>query len=101
MIYKEQYVGNIYSPTAIGENTYYYCEDVKNIPGEELRDDWRRDVESYMYKQCITPEGEEGIIIGFEINNQYLDYYYRVYIPNTNKVKSILANDASFTKTIK
>lgn len=45
--------------------------------------------------------GHKGIIIGFEDNNQFFDYYYIVYIPELNKVEYQLCNDAEFTKSIK
>lgn len=101
MIYKEKYIGDIYCPTSTGENIYFYGEDVKNIPSNLLQEDWKNSVIKYLYKDCIDPDYGQGIIIGFEINNQYLDYYYRVYIPELNKVVSTLANDASFVKSIK
>ena len=44
--------------------------------------------------------GHKGIIIGFEDNNQFFDYYYIVYVPELDKVVYQLCNDARFINSI-
>lgn len=49
---------------------------------------------------CVVDSGHKGIIIGFEDNNQFFDYYYIVYVPELDKVVYQLCNDARFINSI-
>lgn len=53
-----------------------------------------------MYRDCIVDGGRKGVIIGFEDNNQFFDYYYIVYVPELDKVVYQLCNDARFINSI-
>lgn len=55
----------------------------------------------YLGKECTADKNQHGIIIGFEDSQSFFDYYYIVYIPETEKVTYKLANDADFVKSIK
>ena len=48
----------------------------------------------------MVDSGHKGIIIGFEDNNQFFDYYYIVYVPELDKVIYQLCNDAEFVNSI-
>lgn len=60
----------------------------------------RQDIAKYMYRDCIVDGGRKGVIIGFEDNNQFFDYYYIVYVPELNTTVYQLANDARFINSI-
>lgn len=53
-----------------------------------------------MYRDCIVDGGRKGVIIGFEDNNQFFDYYYIVYVSELNTTVYQLANDARFINSI-
>lgn len=79
-----------------GIDTRYYGKDAEDFL-ESIN--WHEEID-YIGKNCITDSGEEGVIIGFEDSESYMDYYYIVYIPETGKVDYALANSASFVKNI-
>ena len=58
-------------------------------------------MKEHLYCDCITRTGDDGIIVGVEDSNSFLDYYYIVFIPSKNEVMYELINDSSFIKTIK
>lgn len=78
----------------------YFGKDVENI---DIKEEIKKDVMKYLYKDCLVKIKsiiEKGIIIGFEINQAYNDYYYIVYVPNEGTVYYMLANNSEFTKNI-
>lgn len=78
----------------------YYGESCLNLP-LGIREEIRNDVKKYIGKKCTTLNGYEGIIIGFEDNSYYRDYYYIVFVPETKEIVYALANNAGFIETIK
>lgn len=74
-------------------------EGLENYP-EENYAMIRQDIAKYMYRDCIVDGGRKGVIIGFEDNNQFFDYYYIVYVPELNTTVYQLANDARFINSI-
>lgn len=60
----------------------------------------RQDISKYLFRDCVVDSGHKGIIIGFEDNNQFFDYYYIVYVPELDKVVYQLCNDARFINSI-
>ena len=79
-----------------GVDTQYYGKDAKDFL-ESIN--WYEEID-YIGKNCIIDGGKEGVIIGFEDSESYMDYYYIVYILETGKVDYALANSASFVKNI-
>ena len=59
-----------------------------------------KDISKYLFRDCVVDSGHKGIIIGFEDNNQFFDYYYIVYVPELDKVVYQLCNDARFINSI-
>lgn len=54
-----------------------------------------------LYKECVTTKDKaKGIIIGFEDNIRWSDYYFIVFIPSQNKVVYELAMDGEFRDSI-
>lgn len=78
----------------------YYGESCLNLP-LGIREEIRNDVKKYIGKKCTTLNGYEGIIIGFEDNSYYRDYYYIIFVPETKEIVYALANNAGFIETIK
>lgn len=99
MVITTSYDKDILGHKIRGTNTSYY--GISALQAVINHDGIRADIAKYLYKDCTTHEGHEGIIIGFEDNNQFFDYYYIVYVPELNKVEYQLCNDAEFTKSIK
>lgn len=81
-----------------GVNTSYYGLSV--LQAVINHDGIRQDIAKYMYRDCIVDRGRKGVIIGFEDNNQFFDYYYIVYVPELNTTVYQLANDARFINSI-
>lgn len=81
-----------------GINISYYGDAALQA---EVSLDIKNDIEKFLYKDCVTTHGYEGVIIGFDINNQFLDYYYIVYVPELNRVTYELCNDSQFISSIK
>ena len=99
MVITTSYDKDILGHEVRGTNTSYY--GISALQAVINHDEIRADIAKYLYKDSTTHEGHEGIIIGFEDNNQFFDYYYIVYVPELNKVEYQLCNDAEFTKSIK
>lgn len=78
----------------------YYGESCLNLP-YGIREEFREDAKRYIGKECTVDKGYKGVIIGFEDNSYYKDYYYIVFVPETQKIVYALANSAGFTATIK
>lgn len=80
----------------------YFGEDIENI---EIREEIKERIKKYMYKECsVKLEAdctEQGIIIGFEDNLAFNDYYYIVYVPAKEMTYYMLANDSEFVRGIK
>lgn len=70
-----------------GVNTSYY--GLSALQAVINHDGIRQDIAKYMYRDCIVDGGRKGVIIGFEDNNQFFDYYYIVYVPELNTSISI------------
>lgn len=96
MIIKKEFKEDLYGKPGI--NTRYYGNSVKEMTG--VRQEFKEDAIKYLNCSCITRHNEKGVIIGFEDNKEYRDYYYIVYIPELNGIRYELANSVEFTKTI-
>lgn len=96
MIVEEEYKYNIYNELRPSSNISYYGISAlqANVPK-----DIQEDIAKYLFKDCTTKEGK-GIIIGFEDNEQYIDYYYIVYIPSSGKTTYELINNPDFVNSI-
>lgn len=98
MIIKTSFDCDILGNEIRGVNTSYYGSSALEA---DVSLNIRNSIGKYLYKDCITDEGYAGIIIGFEDNNQFFDYYYIVYVPDLKKVVYQLCNDATFINSIK
>lgn len=97
MIIKTSYDKDLLGNEIRGTNTSYYGLSAL----QEYQDDIRQDIAKCLFKDCVVDGKYKGIVIGFEDNNQFFDYYYIVYVPELDKVVYQLCNDAEFTKSIK
>lgn len=79
-----------------GVDTQYFGKDAEDFL-ESIN--WHSDID-YLGKECITDEGKQGIIVGFEDSESAMDYYFIVFIPETGKASYELANSPTFTKNI-
>lgn len=79
-----------------GVDTQYFGKDAEDFL-ESIN--WHSDID-YLGKECITDEGKQGIIVGFEDSESAMDYYFIVFVPETGKVSYELANSSTFTKNI-
>lgn len=96
MVTSTSYDKDLYGREVKGVNTSYWGASALQIDNENIR----QDMTKYLYKDCTIDGGQKGIIIGFEDNNQFLDYYYIVYVPELDKVVYQLCNDARFVNSI-
>lgn len=80
-----------------GTDIRYYGEDAK----EFLRSSKLYEDINLIGKDCITEDGDEGIIIGIEDSESFMDYYFITFIPSKEIVKYELANNPEFYKNIK
>lgn len=83
-------------PFECGDTIQYFGKDAEDFL-ESIN--WHSDID-YLGKECTTKHGI-GIIIGFEDNNLYNDYYYIIYLPQIDKVIYELANNTEFIDSIK
>lgn len=51
------------------------------------REDVNKAIEDSLFKDCITEDGYKGVVIGFEDNSIFYEYYYIVYVPSTGKIQ--------------
>lgn len=95
MIYYEKYTSQVWGDyDGIFENERYFGDD---FPEGSVGENFNRE---YLNKTCITSQGLQGVIIGFEVNYQYSDCYYIVFIPELNNVSYELTMDAEFCKSV-
>lgn len=72
--------------------TEFYGQDALGCTKDKEFDEA---IEKALFKEVVA-HGETGIVVGFEINEVWHDYYFIVFIPKLNKSMHVLANDASF-----
>ena len=97
MIVRKPFEKSISKYVKNGEDISYYGKDALLIDNKDIA----KAMKEHLYCDCITHTGDDGIIVGVEDSNSFLDYYYIVFIPSKNKVMYELINDSSFIKTIK
>lgn len=61
----------------------YYGKDAIDCTENESLNDLIQEV---LFKECITSRGERGIVIGFEINEVWMDDYFIVFVPGSNEI---------------
>lgn len=71
------------------EAIQYFGEDLKNFKAKE---NIKKIIIDNIYKECETYEGFRGFIIGIEDNYIYKDYYYIIWIPQTQEICYELMN---------
>ena len=86
MITKISYDRDLLGNEVRGTNTSYW--------GISALQACHDDISKYLFRDSR----HKGVIIGFEDNNQFFDYYYIVYVPG--KVVYQLCNDARFINSI-
>lgn len=87
--------GQLFSESGECTNTQFYGKDC-------LREDISNILDTrYIGCDCTTSKNEYGVIIGYEINDEYADEYYIVFIPGKNKVTYELATNKEFCNSIK
>lgn len=96
MIIKTSYDKDLLGNEIRGTNTSFYGLSAL----QACQDDIRQDIAKCLFKDCVIDSGHKGIIIGFEDNNQFFDYYYIVYVPELDKVVHQLCNDSKFINSI-
>lgn len=79
-----------------GVNTQYFGKDAENFL-ESIN--WHTEIE-YLGKECITSKNKQGIIVGFENNQCFSDYYFIIYCPKDKSIFYELANNSEFIKSI-
>lgn len=62
--------------------TRYYGKDALGCTD---REDVNQFIKEWLGKDCITVGGKRGVVIGFEDNEPWCDYYLIVYIPETQE----------------
>lgn len=78
-------------------STRYFGKDA----GDFLENiNWHSDIQ-YLGKECTTKKGKQGIIVGFEDNHAFDDYYYIIYDIEDRITVYELANNTKFVETIK
>lgn len=92
MIIKTSYDKDLLGNEIRGTNTSYY--------GLSALQACQDDIAKCLFKDCVVDGKYKGIVIGFEDNNQFFDYYYIVYVPELDKVVYQLCNDAEFVNSI-
>lgn len=103
MITEISYDKDLLGKEVRGTNTSYWGTNTSYWGISALQaghDDIRQDISKYLFRDCVVDSGHKGIIIGFEDNNQFFDYYYIVYVPELDKVVYQLCNDARFINSI-
>lgn len=92
--YDHDFLGNEYPCTI----TQFYGKDCIDCTDDELLNDLIREV---LFRKCITSKGEHGIVIGFEINEVWMDDYFIVFVPGSNEIVCYEnANYAPFYKKV-
>ena len=96
MITKISYDKDLLGNEVIGTNTSYWGMSALQV----CHDDIHQNISKYLFRDCIVDSRHKGVIIGFEDNNQFFDYYYIVYVPELGKVVYQPCNDARFINSI-
>lgn len=92
--FDRDFLGNEYPCKVV----QYYGKDAIDCTEDEYLNDLIREV---LFKECITSRGEHGIVIGFEINEVWMDDYFIVFVPSSNEIVCYEnSNCASFYKKV-
>lgn len=70
----------------------YFGEDLDKF---QARESIKKSILSNIYKDCEMDDGCKGFIIGIEDNYAYNDYYYIIWIPQTEQICYELVNGMS------
>ena len=73
---------NLHGDTGEWKVTQYFGEDALKIKNPKVIDL----IKKYLGKDIRNDKGRRGIVIGWENNEPYLDYYYIVYYPDKEEV---------------
>lgn len=73
--------------------TQFYGKDSIDCTDREDLNDLIQEV---LFKKCLTFRNQVGTVIGFEINEVWMDDYFIVYVPETGKLEYELVNNQSF-----
>lgn len=87
------YTRHLYDPPTLDiDYVQYFGEDVEKFPA---RQDIKNSILKSINKECTTPDGYSGIIVGVEDNHSYNDYYYIIWVPESGKMIYELVNGMS------
>ena len=75
----------------------FYGKDAIDCTEIEYVNDLIREV---LFKDCITSRGEKGIVIGYEINEVWMDDYFIIFVPRTNELYYELVNYPDLYKSV-
>lgn len=81
-----------------GVDTRYFGKDAEDF----LKGiGWQEDIK-YLGKECLAYNAKkEGVIIGIEDSELFDDYYFIVFVPESEKLYYELANNPEFINSIK
>jgi hypothetical protein len=68
----------------------YFGEDIIKA---NVKDEIKELIKNSLNKNCLTSNGDKGVIIGFEDCNSLDDYYFIVFCPKTEKIAYELINN--------
>ena len=73
---------NLYGDTGEWKVTQYLGEDALKVENPKVIDL----IKKYLGKDVRGDKGRKGVVIGWEDNEPFLDYYYIVYYPDKEEV---------------
>lgn len=76
-------------PSQMCNDVQYFGEDVFKADVDE---DIKKLILDSINKDCITSDGDKGIIIGFEDSSSFNDYYFIIYCPKAEDIVYELIN---------
>lgn len=77
--------------------TQFYGKDCIDCTDNENINDL---INSVLFRKCLTSRDNIGIIVGYEINEVWLDNYFIIYVPDTHSFEYEISNNSSLYKSV-
>lgn len=96
IVKKKKFIDNS-SQAQICYDVQYFGEDILKA---DVDDNTKKLIESSINKDCITSDGDKGIIIGFEDSSCFNNYYFIIYCPKTEEIIYEVVNNNNLIKIL-
>lgn len=89
MVKETKFEKDIFGNIVNSKNIQYFGKDALNA---DVSENIKEHIKNDLFQECILFNGDKGLIVGFEDNIQFYDYYYIVLNYKTKSIDYELIN---------